>query len=118
MYKEHQMSNRLFPVNLLQQMFKKPHNSKDQELNKFMSQIIDTIIIKLLMNINTIFLVWLMSHGIDVFKSESVVVFQETNVLLNNLEEERGIGIDFLFCFIFFTFYSNWKMKKIKNKFV
>lgn len=54
-----------------------------------------------------------MSHGIDFFKSESVVVFQETNVLLNNLEEEHGIGIDFLFCFDFF--YLLFKLKNEKN---
>jgi hypothetical protein len=45
-----------------------------------------------------------MSHGIDVFKLESVVVFLEINVLLNNREEEYGIGIDFLFCLDFITY--------------
>lgn len=85
-------------------MFKRPHNLKDQELNKFIPQITDTTLIKVSMSINTIFSVWLMSHGIDVFKLESVVVFLEINVLLNNREEEYGIGIDFLFCLDFITY--------------
>lgn len=69
-----------------------------------MHQIIDTILIKLLININTIFLVWLMNHGIDAFKLENVEASLEINVLPNNLEEEHGIGIDFLFCLDFYIF--------------
>lgn len=101
MYKEHQMSNLLLQVNQWHQIFKELLNLKDQEHNKFLHQIIDTILIKVLINTNIIFLVWLMSHGIDVFRLVNVEVVLVINVLLNNQEEELGIGIDFLFCKIF-----------------
>lgn len=52
-----------------------------------------------------------MNHGIDAFKLENVEASLEINVLPNNLEEEHGIGIDFLFCLDFYIF-----LKEIKNK--